>query len=152
MAPKLPSRGTLPRRAWDLLAAAHVRLYRLTGGRLVGRYRRGSRILLLEHTGRRSGRVRTLPLVYVPHGDDLVVVAAAGASDEHPQWFLNLRAHPAAEVTVGSERRPVTARIAGPDEKEALWPKLVERNPTWEGYRRRTERDIPVVLLERRGR
>jgi deazaflavin-dependent oxidoreductase (nitroreductase family) len=145
--PKLPPRGTKRRRAFDALTSAQVRLYRLTGGRLAGRYRYGSKILLLDHVGRRSGQTRTSPLVYMAHGDDLVVVASAGASDVDPQWLLNLRATPEATVALGSERRPVVAHIASAAEKAAIWPTLIEANPDWDGYTRRTTREIPVVFL-----
>jgi deazaflavin-dependent oxidoreductase (nitroreductase family) len=133
-----------------VLTAAHVALYRRTGGRLVGRYLHGTKILLLEHTGRRSGRTLTAPLVYAPVGDDLAVVASAGASDEHPQWFLNLRANPQAAIVVGRERREVIAYVASTQEKAELWPQLVAHNPDWGGYAERTTRDIPVVLLRAR--
>jgi F420H(2)-dependent quinone reductase len=77
-------------------------------------------------------------------------VASAGASDEHPQWFLNLRANPNCAVLVGRERREVTAWVASTQEKAELWPQLVKHNPDWGGYAKRTERDIPVILLRPR--
>src|SRR3954469_12614857 len=103
--PKLPPRGTLRRRAFDRLTRLHSRLYRLSGGRIGGRYRYGTKVLILEHVGRRSGQLRTAPLVYHEHGDDLIVVASAGAADVDPQWLLNLRAQPRTQVSVGRERR-----------------------------------------------
>lgn len=145
--PKLPPRGTLRRRLVDKVTRTHARLYRLSGGRIGGRYRYGAKVLILEHVGRRSGQVRTAPLVYYPRGDDLIVVASAGASDVDPQWLLNLRAHPQAHVSVGRERRPVVAQVASAEEKAALWPELIEHNREWDDYTRRTEREIPVVVL-----
>ena len=145
--PKLPARGTLRRRAFDRLTALHSRVYRASGGRIGGRYRYGSRMLLLDHVGRRSGQVRTAPLVYMPHDGGWAVVAAAGASEDDPQWLLNLRANPECSVTVGSRRRQVVAHVASPEEKRAIWPQLIEHNPTWDDYQRRTSRDIPVVFL-----
>jgi deazaflavin-dependent oxidoreductase (nitroreductase family) len=149
--PKLPPRGTLRRRLFDRVTRLHTRLYRLSGGRIGGRYRYGTKVLILEHVGRRSGQVRSAPLVYYQRGDDLIVVASAGASDVDPQWLLNLRAHPQTHVSVGSERRPVVAQVASADEKTALWPELIEHNPEWDDYTRRTEREIPVVVLRPAG-
>jgi deazaflavin-dependent oxidoreductase (nitroreductase family) len=145
--PKLPPRGTLRRRAFDKFTGAHSALYRLSGGRIGGRYRYGTKILILEHVGRRSGQVRTAPLVYYQRGEELVVVASAGASDVDPQWLLNLRAHPETHVSVGRERRPVVAHIATAEEKAALWPELIAHNREWDDYTRRTDREIPVVIL-----
>jgi deazaflavin-dependent oxidoreductase (nitroreductase family) len=145
--PKLPPRGTLRRRLFDRVTRLQVRLYRLSGGRIGGRYRYGTKVLILEHVGRRSGQLRTAPLVYYQRGDDLIVVASAGASDVDPQWLLNLRAQPETHVSVGSERRAVLAQVADVGEKAALWPELIEHNPEWDDYTRRTDRDIPVVVL-----
>ena len=145
--PKLPPRGTLRRRAFDRLTALHARLYLASRGRIGARYLYGARMLLLDHTGRRSGQVRTAPLVYMPHDGGYVVVAAAGASDVDPQWLLNLRANPECSVVVGRERQRAVAHIASAEEKRAIWPRLIETNPTWEDYAQRTDRDIPVVFL-----
>jgi deazaflavin-dependent oxidoreductase (nitroreductase family) len=145
--PKLPPRGTLRRRAFDRLTRLHSRLYRLSGGRIGGRYRYGTKVLILEHVGRKSGQLRSAPLVYHERGDDLIVVASAGAADVDPQWLLNVRANPSTHVSVGRERRAVVAHVASAEEKAAIWPELIEHNPDWDDYTRRTDRDIPVVFL-----
>jgi deazaflavin-dependent oxidoreductase (nitroreductase family) len=145
--PRLPPRGTLRRRAFDRVTRLHARLYRVSGGRIGGRYRYGTKVLILEHVGRRSGQVRTAPLVYHERDGDLIVVASAGASDVDPQWLLNLRARPETHVSVGRERRRVVAHVASAEEKTAIWPELIEHNPDWDDYTRRTDRDIPVVFL-----
>lgn len=121
--------------------------YRLAGGRVGGKFR-GAPVLLLDHVGRKSGRRRTSPLIYLNDGDDLVLVASKGGSHTHPIWWLNLRDSPSTTVTVGSEKRAVVARQASPEEKARLWPKLVEIYSPYDDYQKRTSRDIPVVILE----
>jgi deazaflavin-dependent oxidoreductase (nitroreductase family) len=111
----------------------------------------GNPVLLLHHVGRRSGEERVTPLLYMPDGDDLVIVASMGGTPKHPAWFLNLRERPDTEAEVGRERRPVRARVAGPEERERLWPRLVDGYPAFATYQARTEREIPVVVLARRG-
>ena len=134
-------------RIWNLITGANVALYRLTGGRLGARIR-GVPVLLLEHVGRRSGERRTAPLMYLEDGEDLVIVASKGGAPAHPAWWLNLKANPRTTVQVGSAKRAVAAREAAPDERSALWPRLVELYPDYEEYQRRTDREIPVVILE----
>jgi F420H(2)-dependent quinone reductase len=124
----------------------NARLYRWTGGRLGGKVK-GAPVLLLDHVGRKTGRSRTAPVIYLKDGDDLVIVASRSGSDAMPAWFLNLKANPGTTVQVGRERRAVRAREATAEEKERLWPRLVEMFPDYDVYRRRTEREIPVVIL-----
>jgi F420H(2)-dependent quinone reductase len=124
-------------------------LYELTGGRLGGSLQ-GAPILLLRVRGRRSGKLRVNPLLYLTENGAHVVVASAGGAPKHPGWFLNLRASPAAEIQVGRERHLVTAREASGEERERLWPKLVAMWPDYATYQTRTSRQIPVVILEPR--
>lgn len=135
-------------RAWQQFTQAHVLVYRLSGGRVAGSYR-GSPVLLVDHVGRKSGKRHTSPLIYARAGDDLVIVASKGGSKKHPMWWLNLKEHPETTVQVGSERRKVRARRATPEEKERLWPVVVDVYAPYEEYQRKTDRDIPVILLER---
>ena len=121
--------------------------YRLSGGRVAGQIPSGAPICLLTTTGRRSGRLRTVPLVYVPDGDDLVVVASRGGMGSHPAWYLNLLADPGATVQVGAATRRVLARDAGQAERERLWPTLTAAYPHFDAYQLRTLRRIPVVVL-----
>jgi F420H(2)-dependent quinone reductase len=107
-------------------------------------------MLLLDHVGAKSGTRRTSPLVYAEDGDDLVLVASKGGFARHPAWFHNLRANPDTTVQVGSEKRRVRARVANEAERERLWPLAVETYAGYEGYQERTERKIPLVVLERR--
>lgn len=133
--------------AWRTLTDSHVRLYRLTGGRIGGRAR-GVDIALVDHVGRKSGKRRTTPLLYIADGEDLVIVASKGGAARHPLWWLNLQAHPETTVQVGGERWRVRAREASDSERERLWARLVEVWPDYAAYQRRTERRIPVVILE----
>src|SRR6201992_768333 len=107
-------------RLWPVtnrLAAAHAYLYRRTGGRLGARVPGGrGRMLLLDHVGARSGTLRTSPLLYVPDGENLVLVASKGGFPQHPAWFHNLRANPVTYARVGEERRRVRARVATAEE------------------------------------
>ena len=130
---------------------AHTFLYRRTGGRL-GQTIPGvsGKMLLLDHVGAKSGKPRTSPLLYVEDGENLVVIASKGGFPSHPAWFHNLRANPDTTVQVGSERRSIHARVAGPDERERLWALAVAAYPGYEDYRARTERQIPLVVLEPR--
>jgi deazaflavin-dependent oxidoreductase (nitroreductase family) len=143
----VPRPGSLGLRVWNAITTVNTVAYRRTGGRLGGRWKRRNPILLLEHTGRRSGQRRTTPLVYTRDGDDLVVVASRGGSEANPAWFHTLRANPSARVQLGRERLDVAARVADPAERERLWPKLVKANPDYGTYEKRTSREVPVVIL-----
>jgi F420H(2)-dependent quinone reductase len=141
-------------RSWPLLRrvmGGHTLIYRASGG-LIG-HRFGGLIpptLLLEHVGAKSGVSRTSPLTYTRDGDDLVLVASKGGHPKNPAWFHNLRANPDTFVQVARERRPVRARVATPEERKRLWPKVVETHGGYAGYQERTSREIPLVILERR--
>lgn len=126
--------------------ALHSGLYRTTGGK-VGGSLFGAPILLLTTTGRKSGKRRTTPLVYLEQGEELVLVASSGGSDRMPAWYLNLRADPTVRVQVGRHKRRMQARRATPEEREELWPKVVELYRGYESYRLKTERRIPLVIL-----
>ena len=107
-------------------------------------------MLLLDHVGARSAKQRTSPLVYAVDGENLILVASKGGYPKHPAWFHNLMANPDTTVQVGSQRRAVRARVADPRERERLWPLVVSVYGGYEGYRRRTEREIPLVILQPR--
>lgn len=135
------------RRTLRALSAAHVAVYRLSGGR-VGASFAGMRFLLLRTTGARSGRLRTTPLLYIADGADVVVVASNGGQARHPGWFANLRRTPEVELVVGTEAWRARARIADPAERARLWPRVNEAYP-YQSYQDNTSREIPVVVLER---
>ena len=125
----------------------HASLFRSTGGRVGGSIPGSGPVLLLTTNGRKTGRERTVPLLYLPDGEDLVIVASNGGTAKHPTWWLNLRANPVARVEVGDKRLRVRARGASPGERERLWPRLVEMYGGYEGYQEKTDREIPVVIL-----
>src|SRR4051812_4024425 len=127
--------------------SAHARLYQATGGRVGGRVPGLPPMLLLDHLGARSGRRRTTPLVYMPDGEDFVVVASKGGYPKNPGWVHNLRANPDTEIQLGSRRIAVRAREATETERERLWPRAVDYNRVWGDYQRRTDRTIPLVIL-----
>jgi deazaflavin-dependent oxidoreductase (nitroreductase family) len=145
-----PRPGSLGFAAWKRLTSLNNAVYRLSGGRLLGSFD-GNPVLLLHHVGRRSGEERVTPLLYLEDGDDLVIVASMGGTPKHPAWFHNVTARADTEVEVGSERRLVSARVADPEERARLWPRLVERYPAFGTYQSRAEREIPVVVLAPRG-
>jgi F420H(2)-dependent quinone reductase len=139
-----------------VMAAANVWLYRRTGGRLGGTWRIGAGfrkpvpICLLEHRGRKTGLLRTTPLVYLEDGDRVVVVASQAGRPEHPMWYLNLLADPEVTVQVRKHRRSMRARVAEGEERTALWERLVDLYADYDSYQSWTERVIPVVVLEPR--
>lgn len=123
--------------------SAHAALYRRFGlARQIG----DAPILLLTTTGRRSGRARTVPVMYVP-GDTPVLVASNGGSPSHPSWYFNLLADPRARIEVEGERSEVVARTASGEERGRLWRRAVEIYPSYADYQRRTDRPLPVVVL-----
>ena len=130
------------------LGRLHVRLYRLLGGRLVGRVGKAP-ILLLTTTGRKSGLARTSPLLYLADEGRLAIVASFGGHPRHPVWYLNLNANPAVQVQVGRDRFAARARTATSVERARLWPRFVEMYAGYAGYQQKTAREIPIVLLER---
>jgi deazaflavin-dependent oxidoreductase (nitroreductase family) len=136
--------------ASHLYGREHVERYRATGGELGHDWKRGSSTLLLTTVGRRSGEPRTAPLIYGRRGEDYLVVASKGGADEPPGWYVNLREHPEVEVQVLDERFTAHARDATPEEKPALWATMVAEWPAYDDYQRKTGREIPVVVLERR--
>jgi deazaflavin-dependent oxidoreductase (nitroreductase family) len=140
-------------RSWPLLRrlmGGHATVYRLTHGLIGHRIPGGPPMLLLDHVGARSGQKRTSPLVYVKDGDDVVLVASKGGNPKNPAWFHNLKANPETSVQIGSEKRPVRARVATDAERERLWPKAVKTYGGYAGYQKRTDRKIPLIVLERR--
>ncbi len=131
-----------------LYGQEHVERYVATDGE-EGHDWQGTTALILTTTGRRSGEQRSTPLIYGKHGDDHLVVASKGGAEEHPAWYLNLDASSDVQVQVRGERFTAHARTATPEEKRTLWPIMVERWSAYDEYQAKTDRDIPVVVLER---
>jgi deazaflavin-dependent oxidoreductase (nitroreductase family) len=145
--------GEFARKVIKAMAALNVRVYRLTRGRIGGTWRVGAAwrkpvpICLLEHRGRRTGKVRTTPLVYLRDGERVVVVASQAGRASHPLWYRNIEADPEVVVQIRGDRRPMRAHTADPGERAALWPRLVDLYSDYDSYQSWTDREIPVVVL-----
>ena len=135
--------------AESLYGEEHVRRYRETGGEVGHRWKRGSKILLLTTRGRKSGEQRTTPLIYEEDGDRYVIVASQGGAPTHPGWYRNLAKDPNVELQVRDEVFPARARTAEGEERERLWQVVNHQWPDYDSYQTKTEREIPVVVLER---
>jgi deazaflavin-dependent oxidoreductase (nitroreductase family) len=131
-----------------VISTVHRGVYRATGGRL-GRRMGRAPVLLLTTTGSRSGRERTVPLLYIEDGGDWIVVASNGGRDEDPAWWRNLSANGKAAVQVAKTRTSVTASEVGAEERDEIWSRLVRMFPNYDEYRKKTQRTIPVVRLHR---
>jgi proline iminopeptidase len=135
--------------ATKLFGQEHVRRYRETGGEVGHVWKEGSTVLLLTTKGRKSGEPRTTPLIYARDGDRYVIVASKGGAPEHPGWYENLSQDPGVELQVEDQVFPARARVAEGDERERLWAKANEVWPHYAEYQEKTDREIPVVVLER---
>ena len=132
-----------------LFGQEHVDRYRATDGEEGYIWREGSTILLLTTTGRKTGNPTTTPLIYDLDGDDPVIVASKGGAPEHPGWYRNLQKHSEAEVQIKGETFRVRARDADGAERERLWEQMNRMWPHYAEYQTKTDRQIPVVVLER---
>jgi deazaflavin-dependent oxidoreductase (nitroreductase family) len=132
-----------------LFGEEHTRRYRETGGEVGHIWKRGSKILLLTTRGRKTGEPRTTPLIYEESDGVHVIVASKGGAPEHPGWYRNLSKDPQVEVQVKGDVFPAHARTASGEERERLWKLAAQQWPDYDEYQTRTEREIPVVVLER---
>jgi F420H(2)-dependent quinone reductase len=138
---------------WPILTRlmrGHASIYRATNGRIGYRMPGLPQMLLLDHVGAKSGQKRTSPLVFGRDGQNVILVASKGGYPKNPAWFHNLLANPDVTVQIGSEHKGMHARVAGPEERERLWRLMVDVYAGYDGYRRRTEREIPLIVLEPR--
>jgi deazaflavin-dependent oxidoreductase (nitroreductase family) len=135
----------------DLYGAEHVRVYRETDGERGYRWKRGVPILLLTTKGRRSGEERTTPLIHRTDEDRWEVIGSQGGAPDDPGWVKNIEADPdAVEIQVKAERIPVRASVAEGEERDRLWKRMTEIWPDYDKYQEKTNREIPVVVFERR--
>ena len=132
------------------VAKINTWIYRASSGKIFGKWLRGAPVGLLTYRGRKSGRTLTTPLLYLCDDERVLVVASKGGMSHHPLWYQNLVDQQDCEFEIGRERRAYRARTASPEEKRAYWPKLVAMYPGYADYQARTDRDIPVVILEPR--
>jgi len=131
-----------------ILSRSHEQLLRLTGGR-IGSSGFGMPVVVLGTIGRKSGQLRTTVLTSpVQEGDALVLVASYGGDNRHPAWFLNLRDNPDVEVTINGTTSKMRARVASADERSRLWPQVTEKYRGYASYQTRTDREIPLVIVE----
>jgi deazaflavin-dependent oxidoreductase (nitroreductase family) len=141
-----------PRRPEDMdtsiYGESHVRAYRESKGE-TGYIWNGAHILLLTTKGRSSGQPRTTPLIFVRDGDKLAIVASRGGAPTHPDWYLNLEKNPEVEVQVKGDVFRARARTADVAERAKLWPEAVKAWPQYADYVKKTDREIPVVVIER---
>ncbi|WP_329787937.1 nitroreductase family deazaflavin-dependent oxidoreductase [Lentzea sp. DG1S-22] len=127
----------------------HIRKYVETDGAEGHEWRPGVHTLLLTTKGRKSGELRRTALIYQPDGDGYVVVASQGGAPAHPSWYLNLTEDPVVHVQVAADKFQANARTAGPVERDRLWKLMTEVWPDYDEYQAKTDREIPVVVLER---
>jgi proline iminopeptidase len=135
--------------AENLYGEEHVKRYRETGGEVGHIWKKGSKTLLLTTKGRKSGEPRTTPLIYENADDKYVIVASKGGMPENPGWYENLAKDPQVELQVKDEVFPARARTVEGEEREQLWKLAAQQWPDYDEYQKKTDREIPVVVLER---
>ncbi len=135
------------KRAVRLLTRLQTPIYQLTQGRVWGSLG-GSDVCLVNMTGAKSGRRITRPVMYVPSGDNVLVIGSLGGAPKSPVWVKNLLANPDVEIQHKGEKRKLRARLADADEKARLWPTAVKHYPAYADYQARTDRDIPMFVCE----
>jgi F420H(2)-dependent quinone reductase len=142
-------RNPPPRWVMKLFTRTHVFLNGIAGGRAFNKLG-GRDVCFVTMTGAKSGRRITIPLMYVPHGEGVLLVASQGGAPKNPIWYNNIVKHPAIEVRHRGRRMALHARLAAPGEKPALWPICDAYYPPYADYRARTTRDIPIFVCEPR--
>jgi deazaflavin-dependent oxidoreductase (nitroreductase family) len=141
--------GGAPPPRWMVKAMTrlHMALHRVSGGRLFNTLG-GDEVCFVTMTGAKSGRTLTIPLMYIPHRDNVLLVASQGGNPKNPTWYFNLVKHPDIKVSYRGKERNLRARIATPEEKPELWPICYQAYAPFEEYRKRTNRDIPIFICE----
>ena len=148
--PFTPAQERIGRFAIKLINHANTWIYRLTNGAVGGRFLRGAPVCLLTVKGRKSGLPRTVALLYLEDGRDVIVVASLGGMSRNPLWYDNLMANPDVEVRIGGAMRAMRAERVSDEDKAALWPRLVAMYRDFDDYQGRTTRNIPVIRLSPR--
>ena len=149
--PYSPQQERIGNAVITVMSRLQTGLYRLSGGRIGGRFLRGAPVGLLTHTGRRSGEVRTSPLLVLERGENVIVAASKGGFAGNPAWYYNLLAHPDCEVQIGRRVRPMRARLAESGERDELWPAMDAMYRDFAEYRARAAaagREIALFVLE----
>ena len=133
---------------WNYFGVAHKALYKLSGGRMGARMG-WIKVVLVETTGRKTGKKRTIPIACYPYKDSIAVSASNSGSDKHPAWYLNMVANPDVKVRLGQETFAASAVVVPDEEREALWQQIVDNNKHQGEYLEQTSRKIPLVWLRR---
>lgn len=134
--------------AWQQRNAAVIDEFRTQGGKVTG----WAQLILLTTTGAKTGQERIIPLMHVPYGNGVLAVASKGGAAKHPEWYLNILAHPEVTVEVGDEKYQTTARTLTGEEREKAFAKAAEVFPPYAEYQKKAPREIPVIALERPGK
>lgn len=133
-----------------VMSAVNTWIYRVSGGRIGGKWMYGAPILLLTTVGRKSGEKRTAPLLYIGDGERVVLVGSQGGMSRDPQWVRNIEANGDVEIEIGTRKRAMRARRGTSEEKARYWPDLCRMYPDYADYQARTVRDIPILILDPR--
>ena len=144
--PAFPPPGTVKAKLVNLIPRANVVAYRWSKGRLGGQMQ-DLPVLILHTVGRKTGKPRQSPLLYIQEDENYAIVGSRGGSDAPPAWWLNLQANPHAMIEIKGTKQPVSARVATHEEKARYWPRLAAGYPFYDDYQARTAREIPVILL-----
>jgi deazaflavin-dependent oxidoreductase (nitroreductase family) len=139
--------GVPPRWILKLMTRVNVFVYKVSGGRLMNEFS-GMPVLLVEMKGAKSGKKRTIALMYVPHEDGFILVASQGGAPKNPVWYNNLVAHPEVKITYGGETKSMTVKLLDDEEKAKVWPTCVEYYSPYQDYQDHTDRNIPVFICE----
>ena len=129
------------------MSMANTWIYRRTNGKLGGKFKGGAPVALFTFTGRKSGEPRTVPLLYLEDGNDLIIVASKGGMPRDPEWYLNFVASPIVRVRLADREFETTGVLVGDDQRATVWARLVEMYPDYQGYQLRTDRTIPIIRL-----
>jgi deazaflavin-dependent oxidoreductase (nitroreductase family) len=135
--------------ATQLHGPEHVKVYLDPDGEVGHEWKKGTSVLILTTKGRKSGEERLNALIYGMAGDNPMIVASKGGNPQHPAWYLNLRENPSVQVQIRDDKFEATARDATPEERPELWKQMAEHWPDYDNYQERTDREIPIVILER---
>ncbi len=141
-----PRLNGLIRAMMKLYTRLNVFVYRMSSGRLMNRFPNGSPICLVTMTGAKTGHKRIIPLIYIPHGEEVILVASQGGMSTHPLWFYNIRTNPEIAITAEGRTRRMLARLVDDAGKAAVWPVAVAAYPDFVDYQSRTTRNIPVFV------
>lgn len=147
-APITPGAAKLVKPIMKVMSRLNVWVYRSSNGRVFGKFPgdSGADICLVSMTGKKSGKEITIPLIHLPHGDDVILVASQGGMEKHPAWYYSVSANPDLRIQFRDQVRDMRARRATDEEKRALWPHLCSIYPDFEEYQARTDRNIPVFI------